>query len=261
MYNRLFTKIVDSSIWLENLPTRVVWITFLACMDEDGMVTFACPANVARRAGVSQKDTDAALHCLESPDPNSFDPDNEGRRIQRVPGGWIVLNAKKYRDIFTREIQREQTRIRVARHRAKGHVTECNADVTEGNDLVTQSDAPAEADAKAESKRDMAISVLRHLNEKAGKSYREVDSNLNTIMVRMGEKGVTKEGCFQMIDRQAQMWKGGEMEEYLRPETLFRASKFGGYYDNREQAIKNNGNQKQNEAAATHKQRNSKHGW
>ena len=30
MYNKLFTKILDSTIWLEDDATRLVWITFLA---------------------------------------------------------------------------------------------------------------------------------------------------------------------------------------------------------------------------------------
>ena len=34
MYNKLFTKILDSSIWLAPDPVRLVWITLLAAMDE-----------------------------------------------------------------------------------------------------------------------------------------------------------------------------------------------------------------------------------
>jgi hypothetical protein len=41
MYNRLFTKILDSSIWLEADTTRIVWITMLASMDEDGFAPFS----------------------------------------------------------------------------------------------------------------------------------------------------------------------------------------------------------------------------
>jgi hypothetical protein len=41
MYNKLFTKILDSTIWLENDATRLVWITFLAVMDEDGFVALS----------------------------------------------------------------------------------------------------------------------------------------------------------------------------------------------------------------------------
>ena len=97
MSTLLLAKILDSSIWLEPLHTRIVWITLLAAMDEHGFCAFACPANVARRAGVSLEQANEALACLLAPDPNSSDPANEGRRIERVLGGFNVLNAAKYR--------------------------------------------------------------------------------------------------------------------------------------------------------------------
>lgn len=112
MYNKLFTKILDSSIWTAPTPTRIVWLTFIAAMDEDGFVPFASVKNVAHRAIVSLEEAEAAIVCLESPDKDSSDPDNEGRRILRVDGGWIVLNSKKYRAIATREHQKEMNRIR-----------------------------------------------------------------------------------------------------------------------------------------------------
>lgn len=120
MYNKLFTSILDSSIWLEEPTTKVVWVTLIAAMNEDGFAHFSAPQNLANRAVLSLEDTLAAIKILESPDPNSADQDHEGRRIERVPGGWIVLNAKKYRDIATRAIAREKVRERVARHRWKG---------------------------------------------------------------------------------------------------------------------------------------------
>lgn len=119
MYNKLFAKILDSSIWLEPHETVRVWITFIAAMDEDGFVAFASPANVAHRARVTLPEAEAALAKLAAPDANSSDPDNEGRRIERVPGGWIVLNAPKYREMATRENIRATTRERVRKHRSK----------------------------------------------------------------------------------------------------------------------------------------------
>ena len=119
MYNKLFTKILDSSIWTESATTRIVWLTFIAAMDETGFVPFASVKNVAHRAIVSLEEAEAAVACLESPDEDSSDPDNEGRRIERVTGGWIVLNAEKYRAIATREHQKELNRNRVANYRKR----------------------------------------------------------------------------------------------------------------------------------------------
>jgi hypothetical protein len=119
MYNRLFTKILDSSIWLEPCTTRIVWVTLLVAMDEDGYAHFSAIENLAARARVSVRDTKKAIECFLSPDPNSSNPENDGRRIERVPGGYLILNAKQHRETLNREIQREQTRLRVARHREK----------------------------------------------------------------------------------------------------------------------------------------------
>lgn len=155
MYNKIFTKILDSSIWLEPASTRLVWLTLIAAMDEDGFCQFASVGNLAHRARVLEDEAQTAVASLEGPDPNSSDPENEGRRIERVPGGWMVLNAPKYRDMVTRTVARERTRLRVAKHRQKAlpvtDVTPCNAVVTPPVESVTQSEAGAEAGSNSES--------------------------------------------------------------------------------------------------------------
>lgn len=113
VYNKLFSKILDSSVWLLPHTTRIVWFTFLASMDEDGFCQFAAVQNLANRAIVTLEEAQAAVNVLEAPDPNSSNRDNEGRRVERVPGGWIVLNAVKYRELATREQIRKNTRQRV----------------------------------------------------------------------------------------------------------------------------------------------------
>lgn len=148
MYNKLFTKLLDSSIWLESTSTRIVWLTLLAVMDETGFARFAAIGNVANRARVTLAEADAALKCLESPDPESSDPEHEGRRIQRVPGGWVILNAGKHRDLVTRAASQEQTRLRVQRYRERLK-RRSNEHVTTGNDLVTRSEAYTEVQARS----------------------------------------------------------------------------------------------------------------
>lgn len=119
MYNKLFTKILDSSIWLEPTSTRIVWVTLLAAMDSDGYAHFSSIRNLAIRARVTDEEADAAIQCFLSPDPNSSNPEHDGRRVERVPGGFLILNAEEHRRIINREVQREQTRRRVHRYREK----------------------------------------------------------------------------------------------------------------------------------------------
>jgi hypothetical protein len=139
LYNKLFTKILDSSLWLEDSDTRIVWITLLAVMNEDGFCRFASPANVARRARVSPAATVAALKKFEGPDPLTPEDENQGRRIERVPGGWIVLNAVKHREQVTREEIRRQDAERARRYRErKRSLTLERDDVTEKRDAVME---------------------------------------------------------------------------------------------------------------------------
>lgn len=142
MYNKLFTRILDSSIWLEPNPTRIVWITMLAAMDQDGYCRFASVRNLAHRAVVTEEEAEKAVETLQSPDENSGNPAHGGRRIERVDGGWLVLNAKEHRETIRRDIERQQNRERQKRYRDKR-----NADVT---DVTPMSPSYAEAEAEAE---------------------------------------------------------------------------------------------------------------
>jgi len=134
VYVKLFSQILDSSIWLESDQTRIVWITLLAAMDQDGFARFACEQNLAHRAHVEIEPCLAALDVLESPDPDSSDPEFDGRRIERVPGGWLVLNAEKYRQLATVENRREKDRERQQRKREKDTTSRGNGiDATDKN--------------------------------------------------------------------------------------------------------------------------------
>ena len=74
--------------------------------------------------------------------------------------------------------------------------------------------------------------IITYLNEKTDSRYRVVDSNKKLIHARM-EEHFTKENFFTVIDNKTKSWKGTDMEKYLRPETLFCASKFQGYLNER----------------------------
>lgn len=71
-------------------------------------------------------------------------------------------------------------------------------------------------------------SVIDRLNEKAGTNYRASSKATQShINARLAE-GYTLEDFFAVIDKKCAEWRGGEMEKYLRPETLF-GSKFENY--------------------------------
>ena len=185
MYDKLFTKILDSSIWLEPHPTRIVWITMLAAMDEDGFAHFSSVRNLANRAMVTPEEAEAAVRTLESPDHESANKDHDGRRIERVPGGWAVLNATVYRQIVTRTEKQRLNRERVARHRAKkkGGNASCNAP-------VMQSEAYAEADTEELPLRSSSVGTLStSYSERAHRTLLKSAENLKTV-AELGENAL-----------------------------------------------------------------------
>jgi hypothetical protein len=86
------------------------------------------------------EDTAAALARLEGPDPYSRTQDNEGRRIEKVDGGWMVLNHGKYRDRDRIERRREYQAelMRERRSKEAGQVlTGANIVLTGANKVLT----------------------------------------------------------------------------------------------------------------------------
>lgn len=65
------------------------------------------------------------------------------------------------------------------------------------------------------------ITIVRYLNAKAGKSYR-ADNKMTQkhINARLAE-GYTVADFITVIDKKCAQWLGTDMEQYLRPDTLF----------------------------------------
>jgi hypothetical protein len=117
-YVKLSTSILDSSVWEQDPAVRVTWITLLAMADQDGMVR-STSGGIARNAIIDLDTVKKALATFEAPDPDSRTPDHDGRRIAKVPGGWIVLNYERYRDENNADERAASARARQARYRAR----------------------------------------------------------------------------------------------------------------------------------------------
>jgi hypothetical protein len=96
-YAKFYEQILDSSLWEESMATRLVFATMLLTCDKDGRVKASLPSLI-RRANVPKGDGHEAIKTLEAPDLNSKSQEYGGRRIEKIDGGWLILNYKKYRD-------------------------------------------------------------------------------------------------------------------------------------------------------------------
>lgn len=82
---------------------------------------------------------------------------------------------------------------------------------------------------KAMSGRPDLLDILDHLNSRTSRNYQPVDANLKLIAARLSE-GATPEQCKAVIDAKVDKWGDDpKMADYLRPATLFNATKFAQY--------------------------------
>jgi hypothetical protein len=127
MFAKVFEQIFDSSI-AEDWQVRHVFEDLLKMADINGVVDKTIEA-VARRTNIPIEIVQRAIGELEKPDPESRIKDHEGRRIMRLDDhrswGWFIVNYKHYRDLSSKEQQREATLARVTAFRNKnGEVEE-----------------------------------------------------------------------------------------------------------------------------------------
>lgn len=75
---------------------------------------------------------------------------------------------------------------------------------------------------------DLVDKVLKHLNKKTEKEFRPVEANAKFIRARIKE-GYKLGDLIHVIDVKTEQWLNTEQDKYLRPATLFSATNFQGY--------------------------------
>jgi hypothetical protein len=115
-YVKLFGSILDSTIWKTPPAITKVWVTMMAMADRDGVVEASVPGLVDR-ARVTRRYVEKALGMFMAPDPDSRTELYEGRRIEKVTGGWRLLNYEYYRALQDAEDRRDKAAARQQRRR------------------------------------------------------------------------------------------------------------------------------------------------
>ncbi len=115
-YTPLWSTVVESTLWEESKEVRILFMTMLALKDAHGIVSAKTNSWLARTANLTTRECEDALIVLKSPDMKSeTHQEFDGRRIEKVPDGWRVLNHYKYRDLM----QQENRRRKQAEYQAK----------------------------------------------------------------------------------------------------------------------------------------------
>lgn len=123
-YTPVFARIVDSSLWSEPDYVVKVFLTLLAKKDRDQVVRGSA-YNIACWAKKTEAEVLDALKILAAPDGRRIEPQpHEGRRIERVEDGWLILNGLYYQNLMStvnrRAYKAEKERERRQRKRLVG---------------------------------------------------------------------------------------------------------------------------------------------
>lgn len=109
-WSPLWSGIVDSSIWCEPDHVRIIFVTMLALKDADHIYR-GTAFQLSRRANKTEAEVLDALKILSAPDTRRAENQEfEGRRIEAVEEGWLILNGEKYRQLVSIEMKRARNR-------------------------------------------------------------------------------------------------------------------------------------------------------
>ena len=128
----LWSGIVDSSIWQEDDSVRIIFVTMLAKKDSDHVVR-ASAFNIGKWANKTEKEVLSALKVLQSPDKRRIEKQPfDGRRVEKVEDGWLILNGETYRKMVSEEmrkarLRRAQTAYREKKKKVRGDTGEVSS--------------------------------------------------------------------------------------------------------------------------------------
>ena len=110
--------------------------------------------------------------------------------------------------------------------------TETTTETTTENILSSSANidrAAVKQKSKRSEQNEAAKHLIEYLNQKAGRKFRATPTNLKLITARLSE-GYKPADVARVIERKCAEWLNDpQMSQYLRPSTLFNATKFNDY--------------------------------
>ena len=203
-FTKLWAEITDSSIWNEDDKTRIVWITMLARMGPDYVVR-ASVGGLAHLARVSREDCEKALEKLASPDPDSRSPEEEGRRIKKVEGGFFMINGEKFRQRRGDEEKKAYMREYMRQYRKnKSSGVKDVKDVNIGKHKLIQEEEEEEEEEEAEEEN---ISLKRERGSASQTDFAEIPT-MEEVIAEAEVRGIPDEHArsFWEYNESKQLW-------------------------------------------------------
>src|ERR1044072_3648689 len=129
-WSPLWSDILTSSLWSLGKPgmpeeerergknAKLLFLTMIPLANQEGFVS-ASLDGLADQARLTERETEDALAILEGPDKRSRSKEKDGRRVERVEGGWMIINYARHWDRMTADRRKAQLRIAAAKYRRK----------------------------------------------------------------------------------------------------------------------------------------------
>jgi hypothetical protein len=121
LYGKVFDSIYDGTLY-GHWEAIVTMQQLIVLASPDGVIDMT-PQAIAARTSIPLDIIKKGLSVLESPDPYSRTPGEDGRRIipldEHRPWGWKLVNHGKYMRLRNMEQKREADRTRIAEKRKK----------------------------------------------------------------------------------------------------------------------------------------------
>lgn len=139
-----------------------------------------------------------------------------------------VSGWEEHQNIEGMEKIRESRRLAQARWRSKQKAIPEKSTVDSTVDSTEIENNHADIDKEEDIDKEIYISIVSYLNEKAGTSYRSSSKKTRTLIHARIAEGFTIDDFRTVIDKKCSEWLKTDYEKYLRPETLF-GTKFESY--------------------------------
>jgi uncharacterized phage protein (TIGR02220 family) len=165
--------------------------------------------------------------------------------VEIVDGVITIPNWGKHQTLDVYEKKKERDRLYQAERRAnqRALVAKSSDESSDNRSTVARqtgdespsvvvSEEDKEGDKEEDKDREIYISIVEYLNQRAGTNYRASSKKTKSCIHARLEEGFKLDNFKTVIDKKAEEWIGTEYERYLRPETLF-GTKFESYLNAR----------------------------
>jgi uncharacterized phage protein (TIGR02220 family)/predicted phage replisome organizer len=230
---KITTDIFDDEkiLLIESMPSAdsiiVIWfklLTFAGKQNNDGvfMMSNRIAYTDEMLASIFRRDINTVRMAL-----NAF---VQFGMIEVIDNVITIPNWNKHQTLDAYEKKKARDRLYQAERRAnqKALIQKSSDTSTDDKTRASSDIVISDIDKEIDKDKEIYISIVEYLNEKAGTGYKATTAKTKTAIKARLAEGFTLEDFKTVIDKKCTDWLGSEYEQYLRPETLF-GTKFESY--------------------------------